>query len=122
MRQLSLVFLLCATALHAQDAPREIFPADFTPSPCALETSCISFPDSSMASAAYQFLALQLIERIRKQILGFLNTFDQLVKLLHIASQDLKLLIGFMADAGSNILERPGQGSGSQEGQPGPDE
>jgi hypothetical protein len=60
MRQLSLVFLLLATALHAQDAPREIFPADFTPSPCALETSCISFPDSSMGSAAYQFLALQL--------------------------------------------------------------
>ncbi len=60
MRQLSLVFLLLATALHAEDAPREIFPADFTPSPCALETSCITFPDSSMKSAAFQFLALEL--------------------------------------------------------------
>ena len=60
MRQLSLVFLLLATALHGQDAPREIFPADFTPSPCALETSCISFPDSSMKSAAFQFLFLEL--------------------------------------------------------------
>jgi hypothetical protein len=60
MRQLPLVFLLLATALRAEDAPREIFPADFTPSPCALETSCISFPDSSMKSAAFQFLFLEL--------------------------------------------------------------
>src|ERR1043166_2042016 len=60
MRQLSVAFLLLATALHAQDAPREIFPSDYTPSPCAEKTSCISFADSAMASAAYQFLALQL--------------------------------------------------------------
>lgn len=60
MRQLSLVLVLFAIALHAEDAPRPIFPDDFTPAPCALEVSCISFPDSSMASAAYQFLALQL--------------------------------------------------------------
>src|SRR6266498_160509 len=60
MRQLSLVFLLLATALHAEDVPREIFPADFTPSPCAQETSCISFPDSSMKSAAFQFLFFEL--------------------------------------------------------------
>ena len=38
----------------------QTFPADFTPSPCALETSCISFPDSSMKSAAFQFLAFEL--------------------------------------------------------------
>lgn len=60
MRQLSLVFLLFATALRADDAPRLIFPDDFTPAPCALDVSCISFPDSSMGSAAYQFLALSL--------------------------------------------------------------
>jgi len=60
MRRFSLVFLLFATALRAQDAPREIFPSDYTPSPCAVKTSCVSFPDSAMASAAYQFYALQL--------------------------------------------------------------
>lgn len=60
MRRLSIALFLFAAALHAQDAPREIFPSDYTPSPCALEVSCISFPDSSMASAAYQFLALSL--------------------------------------------------------------
>lgn len=60
MRRLSLVFLLLATALHAQDAPRPIFPSDYTPSPCAVQTSCVSFADSAMASAGYQFYALQL--------------------------------------------------------------
>ena len=41
-------------------ATREIFPSDYTPNPCALETSCVSFPDSSMKSAAFQFLGLEL--------------------------------------------------------------
>lgn len=41
-------------------ATREIFPADYTPSPCAVQDSCVSFPDSSMKSAAFQFLGLEL--------------------------------------------------------------
>jgi hypothetical protein len=41
-------------------ATRELFPSDFTPSACAVEVSCISFPDSSMKSAGFQFLGLNL--------------------------------------------------------------
>lgn len=41
-------------------ATRDIFPSDFTPSPCAVAASCISFPDSSMKSAGFQFLGLNL--------------------------------------------------------------
>src|SRR4029079_3311518 len=41
-------------------ATREIFPADFTPNACAVEVSCISFADSSMKSAGFQFLGLDL--------------------------------------------------------------
>src|ERR1043166_498661 len=59
MRRL-LLLLLLATPLFADDAPREIFPSDFTPAPCALETSCVSFNDSAMVSAGYQFLALRI--------------------------------------------------------------
>src|ERR1043165_7487588 len=47
---LPLLLLLLAT--------RDIFPSDFTPSPCAVAASCISFPDSSMKSAGFQFLGL----------------------------------------------------------------
>jgi len=60
MRRLPFVLFLLAAAVRAEDAPREIFPSDYTPSPCAVEVSCISFPDSSMKSAAFQFLALEL--------------------------------------------------------------
>lgn len=41
-------------------ATRELFPSNYTPSPCAVENSCISFPDSSMKSAGFQFLGLNL--------------------------------------------------------------
>jgi hypothetical protein len=41
-------------------ATHELFPSDYTPSQCALEVSCISFPDSSMKSAGFQFLGLDL--------------------------------------------------------------
>ena len=60
MRRLLLVSLLLAVPLRAEDAPREIFPSDYTPSPCALAVSCISFDDSQMADAAFRFLALEL--------------------------------------------------------------
>ena len=63
MRRLSVIFLLVATSLRAQTAPREIFPSDFTPDPCALAVSCISFPDSSMRSAGFQFLAFNIDDR-----------------------------------------------------------
>lgn len=54
-----MAFLL-ATPLCAADAPRPIFPDDFTPAPCAVETSCVSFDDSAMVSAGFNFLALRL--------------------------------------------------------------
>jgi len=60
MRRLSLVLLLLATALRAENAPREIFPSDYTPSSCAPPVSCISFDDSQMGDAAFRFLALEL--------------------------------------------------------------
>jgi hypothetical protein len=60
MRRLPLIFLLFATALRAADTPREIFPSDYTPSPCAVQTSCISFNDSAMVSAGSNFLAFRL--------------------------------------------------------------
>ena len=55
-----LVILLFAIPLRAADTPRAIFPSDFTPSPCAVETSCISFDDSAMVSAGFNFLAFRL--------------------------------------------------------------
>lgn len=45
----------------AQPAPpREIFPSDYTPSPCAPASSCTSFPDSEMKSAGAKFLSFEL--------------------------------------------------------------
>jgi len=60
MRRLFVVLLLLAVPLRAEDKPREIFPSDYTPSPCAPKVSCISFTDAEMQSAADKFLGLHL--------------------------------------------------------------
>ncbi len=62
MRKLPLVLLLLSTTARAfaQETPREIFPSDYTPSPCAQAVSCVSFRDSEIVSAAFKFLGLSL--------------------------------------------------------------
>jgi hypothetical protein len=61
MRVFSLLLFLSTTVCaFAQEAVRPLFPSDFTPSPCAPASSCVSFPDSEAESAAYKFYGLQL--------------------------------------------------------------
>lgn len=51
-----LLLLLSATAALAADAPREIFPSDYKPLPCAPANVCESFKNVGYASAARAFL------------------------------------------------------------------
>jgi len=57
MRPLLLILLLASPAI-AQT--REPFPSDFTASPCASKGPCVSFPKSSIRSAAHQVLGLHV--------------------------------------------------------------
>ncbi len=58
MKRLLLLLLFAGSALA--DRRREIFPSDYTPSPCAPAEACASFAQSSMRSAAWQFFGLTL--------------------------------------------------------------
>src|SRR5712691_11645558 len=55
----ALLFLLAATVVAAQQ-PRETFPSDFTPHPCAPENSFQSFAYDDLPSAASSYLGLHL--------------------------------------------------------------
>jgi hypothetical protein len=59
-----LALLVVVPSLHAVEpvppSSRDTFPSDFKPSPCAPDTSCVSFDRSKMKSAAFSFLGLSL--------------------------------------------------------------
>lgn len=58
MRLLPIALLSCALPAFAQS--HDPFPPDYTPSPCAVEDSCKTFPRSNMPSAALQELGFRL--------------------------------------------------------------
>src|SRR5947209_8689564 len=62
MRLLPLVLLALSTTVSAlgQQPPREIFPSDYTPSPCAAANSCATFSESEMSQAGHSFLGFQI--------------------------------------------------------------
>jgi len=51
--------LLAASLASAQEAPRPTFPDDYTPSPCAPDKACESYPKMQMRKAAFTMLGLQ---------------------------------------------------------------
>ena len=55
MKKLSLALFLLASTAFAQQ-PRELFPSDYKPSPCAPANACESFMDINYPSAAHHFL------------------------------------------------------------------
>jgi len=64
MRTILIALLLSlATAVMAQDAPRPVFPDDYTPNPCAPEGTCQSYDRTQMRSAAFSMLAFNLDQR-----------------------------------------------------------
>ncbi|MGZ8852967.1 MAG: hypothetical protein ACXW2X_06185 [Thermoanaerobaculia bacterium] len=56
MKKTTLVLLLLAPTSFAQQPPREIFPSDYKPSPCAPTEVCQSFTNINFESAAASFL------------------------------------------------------------------
>jgi hypothetical protein len=58
---LSLALLFSATLLAAEDAPRQLFPDDYTATTCPT-VSCRSYEESEMRSAAVSFLGFSLDE------------------------------------------------------------
>ena len=61
MRSTSLAILLfAATIAAAQQSPRPTFPDDYTPSPCAPDSPCESYPRTQIKAAAFTMLGLQL--------------------------------------------------------------
>lgn len=64
MRTALIAILLSAASLAAaQQPPRQPFPDDYKPNPCAPEKPCESYPRSQMRNAAYDMLGLRLDPR-----------------------------------------------------------
>ncbi|HEX8255200.1 MAG TPA: hypothetical protein VF846_18815 [Thermoanaerobaculia bacterium] len=59
------ILLLLATSAFGQDAPREIFPDDYTPSPCAADADavCASFSRSRLTQAAGTYRAYHIDDK-----------------------------------------------------------
>jgi len=61
MRTTILALLLFITSIAtAQQSPRVPFPDDYTPSPCAPDKPCESYPRSQLQGAAFTMLGIQL--------------------------------------------------------------
>jgi len=71
---LALLFLAASLA-SAQESPRQPFPDDFTPSPCAPAGTCVSYDKTQLRNAAFTMLGLSPDGQ------WFDDHYDQLTKL-----------------------------------------
>src|SRR5713101_2149316 len=86
---------LASTAFAADPPPAKIFPDDYTPNPCAPKNSCDTFERSTMISAAFNFMGLQLDR-------GWLETHgDEMIKLFEPVCRKLGTCL---ATPGNNHL------------------
>lgn len=60
MKKTAFLLLFATTAFAQQHPHSEIFPSDYTPSPCASKEPCVAFTDVSFEQAAHAFLLRSL--------------------------------------------------------------